>query len=61
MPCLPRPGTAAQQHGNAEALRELPREGDRCLPRVPGGEEGKIVNGEQGPVSSEQKTVNSKQ
>ncbi len=37
--CLSGAGTAAQQHGNAAALHELSREGDRRLSRVPGGEE----------------------
>ncbi len=37
--CLPGARTAARQHGNAAALYELSREGDRRLSRVPGGEE----------------------
>jgi thiol-disulfide isomerase/thioredoxin len=36
---LPRAGKAAQQHGNAAAVHELPREGDECLSCVPGREE----------------------
>ena len=37
---LPRAGKEAQQHGNAAAVHELPREGDDSLSRVPGREEG---------------------